>query len=110
MALQQKITNLDINDHVHEICSEILVEFSFIADSGYPEQFKDLFMEQLFVCGLNGFKEFLHPAHLSRILGWQKDNCFLYDGICNSHTTGLGIAIYGLLAEIALTTRNDSAF
>ncbi|XP_058447260.1 uncharacterized protein LOC131427777 isoform X2 [Malaya genurostris] len=95
------------------LCAQILQEAQLIASLRFPEMFRDLFMEQVFLCAFAGYKEFKHQAWINEIVGWQNTNgCFKYYKdfdesetnqlirLCSTHMSGLGAAILGLFARL----------
>lgn len=78
--------------------------------SSYLEfEFKDLFMEQMFLCSFVGFDDFMKNDWIAEVLKWQlKSGCFSSDMIsCSTHMNGLGIAalaFYGHELENMLVT------
>lgn len=98
-----------------QLCEQILRESQLIAELDYPEIFRDLFMEQVFLCAYVGFAEFRNQTWLGEIVGWQNGNgCFKYyqdvDRVgsnrltteCSTHMTGVGAAVLGLFAKLQL--------
>ncbi|EAT47144.1 AAEL001730-PA [Aedes aegypti] len=98
-----------------KLCEQILRESQLIADLAYPEIFRDLFMEQVFLCAYVGYAEFRNQSWLSEIVSWQNDaGCFKYrqdadrEGAnaltteCSTHMTGVGAAVLGLFARLQL--------
>jgi len=55
-------------------CSNIYKDALQISSNGFMNEQKDLFMEQLGLCGMLGFKSFFHPDWLHHILSWQRNN------------------------------------
>ncbi|ELU08331.1 hypothetical protein CAPTEDRAFT_227663 [Capitella teleta] len=55
-----------------EFCSNAYVESAQIATDGFPEQHKDLFMEQAALCGMSGYRDFFNREWLDSILAWQR--------------------------------------
>ena len=76
--------------------------------------FRDLFMEQVFLCAYIGFNEFVeNQIWMAKIGSWQnKKGCYKYfddeitvgkdsfEEICSSHMTGLGAAVLGLFSRV----------
>ncbi|XP_019545354.2 uncharacterized protein LOC109415860 [Aedes albopictus] len=98
-----------------KLCEQILRESQLIADLSYPEIFRDLFMEQVFLCAYVGYAEFRNQSWLGEIVSWQNDaGCFKYyqdEGRvgpnaltteCSTHMTGVGAAVMGLFARLQL--------
>lgn len=85
------------------ICSQIYQEANFIVTTtnAIPE-FKDLLMEQIFLCGFVGFSEFLNNEWIVQVISWQMESgCFSYNNLkCSSHMNGLGAATLALLGKV----------
>lgn len=64
-------------------------------------EFKDLAMEQIFLCSFAGFGEFMNNAWIAKLASWQmKSGCFSFDGLtCSVHMNGLGIASLAFLGR-----------
>ncbi|GLV32941.1 uncharacterized protein CBL_08997 [Carabus blaptoides fortunei] len=96
------------------LCSRIYQEFRTL-ESLDLEITRDLYLEQLVLCGLEGYAEFLHRHARTSILEWQNSvGCYgrtvellaarertkratvLMSHGCDSHMTGLGIAALAL--------------
>jgi hypothetical protein len=63
-----------------KLCSKVWVEANAIWESGTPPHFSDLFVEQIAICGMAGFPNFLRRDWLLQILQWQskrKSGCFV---------------------------------
>lgn len=73
-------------------------------------EFKDLAMEQIFLCAFSGFGEFMNNAWIAQMISWQlKSGCFSYDSErCSRHMNGLGIASLAFLGR-ALVLNLDEA-
>ncbi|XP_062552868.1 uncharacterized protein LOC134218006 [Armigeres subalbatus] len=98
-----------------KLCEQVLRESQLIADLDYPEIFRDLFMEQVFLCAYVGYDEFRNQSWLGEIVSWQNGaGCFKYyrdensvgekalNKHCSSHMTGVGAAVLGLFARLQL--------
>ncbi|XP_017756969.1 PREDICTED: UPF0764 protein C16orf89 homolog [Eufriesea mexicana] len=98
-------------------CSAILQDLIDIEVAGFPYQTRDLMMEQVLLCGMEGFLEFTDEHYARLILGWSHPSgCFSSFGSlsprnetrvsrraslqtdfgCDSHTTGLAAASFSL--------------
>ncbi|XP_076650006.1 UPF0764 protein C16orf89 homolog [Halictus rubicundus] len=106
-----------MSDLVASYCSSILQDLTDIEAAGFPYQTPDLMMEQVLLCGMEGFLEFT-GGHFERLLlGWaQPSGCFSSFGNkslenaprkvrrastptdfgCDSHATGLAAATLSL--------------
>lgn len=68
---------------LHDVfCANMLVEATQIAAGGFPEESRDLFMEQAALCGMLGYRDFFSSSWLDSILSWQdkNDGCYKWDG------------------------------
>lgn len=65
-------------DMLDQLCASVYLEASSIAEAGYPENRRDLFMEQAVLCGIMGYRWFFAPEWLEKILSWQdpETGCF----------------------------------
>uniref|UniRef100_A0A182SPB6 Uncharacterized protein n=1 Tax=Anopheles maculatus TaxID=74869 RepID=A0A182SPB6_9DIPT len=120
---RQRFANVDrsfVADGQRTLCEQILRESELIAGFDYPDLFRDLFMEQVFLCAFGNappMVEFTNPAWLAAIVSWQNgEGCFKYygdegDGVvgpnaltthCSTHMTGVGAALLGLFARLQL--------
>ncbi|CAG9773837.1 unnamed protein product [Ceutorhynchus assimilis] len=97
---------------VTEICTFIKYDATYYTGS-QDEKF-DLFLEQILLCGYEGFTDFIRNDWLFRILKSQRDSgCFkdklldknksrikrdavLFEDGCSDHTTTLGAGVLGL--------------
>ncbi|XP_058056527.1 uncharacterized protein LOC131207909 [Anopheles bellator] len=106
-------------DAQRRLCEAILRESELIAGFDFPELFRDLFMEQMFLCAYSqaALPEFADPAWLATTVGWQNgEGCFKFygddgDGVegpnaltthCSTHMTGVGAALMALFAKLQL--------
>ncbi|KAL8579471.1 hypothetical protein ACOMHN_026836 [Nucella lapillus] len=62
-------------------CANILSEAKSLAEGGFPEDKRDLFMEQAGLCGMYGYWEFFRYSWLDKILSWQnkEHGCYQND-------------------------------
>ncbi|GBP27771.1 UPF0764 protein C16orf89 homolog [Eumeta japonica] len=78
---------------IQEMCAWTLKEAQYIAEHGY--KLRDLMMEQIALCTLNGYTEFIQPTWLSKFMELQSDaGCFgvLGRAHCHEHVTGVAAA------------------
>ncbi|KFB45192.1 hypothetical protein ZHAS_00013154 [Anopheles sinensis] len=119
---RQRFANIDRSFVVaaeRKLCEQILREADLIAGFDFPDLFRDLFMEQVFLCAFvrPPLPEFTNPTWLAAIVSWQNgEGCFKYyadegDGVigpnaltthCSTHMTGVGAALLGLFARLQL--------
>ncbi|XP_055678366.1 UPF0764 protein C16orf89-like [Lutzomyia longipalpis] len=85
---------------IRKLCTKILTEVLTIAHQGFPENFRDLAMEQIFLCSFEDFPDFLKPRWIAEISSWQDESgCFtLCESSrkccsCSDHMTGVGAAL-----------------
>ncbi|KAF2904625.1 hypothetical protein ILUMI_01563 [Ignelater luminosus] len=117
-ALQCKWDKGWIDQKVKTYCSYIYWEALFNSKCEFLKEFDDLFLEQVFLCGYEGFMEFMTRRWMEHVLSIQtNDGCFgifLKRGFrkielrrkkreanlmkfgCLDHTTGLGAAVLSL--------------
>ncbi|XP_013782100.1 UPF0764 protein C16orf89 homolog isoform X2 [Limulus polyphemus] len=55
-------------------CANILRDIELIESDGFPLMWRDLFFEQVAICGLVGYKDFYRPEWVDLILSWQHPN------------------------------------
>ncbi|XP_043494564.1 uncharacterized protein LOC122519275 isoform X1 [Polistes fuscatus] len=97
-------------------CSHILRDMIDIETIGFPYNTRDLLMEQVVLCGSEGYLEFMDKHYENLILSWSHPSgCYSAFGYgeltpesnmntdfgCDSHATGLGAA------SLALFIRKD---
>lgn len=99
---------------ITNLCSEILIETNFISKLKFPHLLRDLFIEQVLFCSLNGFSEFIREDWLAEIISWQDNSgCFKYsstnlttkmtgDYSCTDHMTGIGVALFAVFGKIIM--------
>lgn len=87
--------NCDFNNDVFvTICSSIHEENLFIWSSLPAHIFLlDLFMEQLVLCGLVGFQEFINHRYYQFINDFVRTLECQNNSICNEHTLGVAVAV-----------------
>lgn len=85
-------------DEIGKICSDIYGEFRFLWTS-LPENLylMDLFMEQLLLCGLMGFSEFVEENYLRFTTDWINSLECTGNPLCNDHTFGVALAVECLI-------------
>ncbi|OON14044.1 hypothetical protein X801_10168 [Opisthorchis viverrini] len=68
---------ITLNDRLERLCSRVAKEIKYIESMNYPSELRDLFMEQVGICGYAGFLSVCQPKYLEQILSWQASNgCF----------------------------------
>jgi Domain of unknown function (DUF4735) len=101
----------DFPSFSRKICGKVFQETSFLMNNieEVPE-IRDLLMEQVFLCSLVGFGEFLNNNWITKILQWQMDSgCFSYDNVtCSNHMNGLGAANLALFGKKLLKNEKYS--
>ncbi|XP_078675575.1 UPF0764 protein C16orf89 homolog [Branchiostoma floridae x Branchiostoma belcheri] len=64
----------------HRFCSSMLGEVEAVVRRGLKPSEQDIFMEQIFTCGIMGYYEFMRKPWLDMILTWQDaSGCFRKD-------------------------------
>ncbi|XP_034242918.1 UPF0764 protein C16orf89 homolog [Thrips palmi] len=62
---------------IAHLCRRILLEATAIANAQFPPLLRDLFAEQVALCGLRNFAEFARRSWLDEVLSWQRPaGCF----------------------------------
>ena len=69
------------------LCTKTYAELQFLAASGFPARFRDLSSEQVMLCGLAGYSNFMRADWLRAIMSWQSQGavgCYpnLLGGYC----------------------------
>lgn len=66
-----------IESLIQNLCSKILSEANEFEKHDYPFILRDLFFEQIALCGLEGFSEFAKPSWRDKVISWQTETgCF----------------------------------
>nr|XP_006124632.2 UPF0764 protein C16orf89 homolog [Pelodiscus sinensis] len=106
-------------------CASMMKINLMIESNGFQFPSRDLFMENIMLCGMAGFSDFYKPSWLETILTWQKpeEGCFgksseifehpprvknqerllrrvkrrekVFADGCSSHTTGVAVGVLG---------------
>ncbi|XP_018561138.1 UPF0764 protein C16orf89 homolog [Anoplophora glabripennis] len=98
----------DMSEFSRIYCSYIYKEAKTSERLNFPHY--DIFLEQVVLCGMEGYAEFLNHKWLKRIIEWQNPHgcyesvkqsvtrrtSFQVDYGCSDHTTGLGAAALAL--------------
>uniref|UniRef100_A0A8B9BD69 Chromosome 16 open reading frame 89 n=1 Tax=Anser brachyrhynchus TaxID=132585 RepID=A0A8B9BD69_9AVES len=68
-----------------------------IESNGFESSSRDLFMENILLCGMSGFSDFYKLRWLEKILSWQKpkEGCFGEPNGCSSHYTAVAVGSLG---------------
>ncbi|KAK9703243.1 protein of unknown function (DUF4735) [Popillia japonica] len=109
---------LFVEQKIHVYCSYIYWEASKNKEFGFIPTLDDLLMEQVTLCGYEGYAEFLKDDFTSHILALQSENgCFkvypynsrsrretnILEHGCADHTTGLGVSALSIILRYQLT-------
>ncbi|XP_068914797.1 UPF0764 protein C16orf89 homolog [Tenebrio molitor] len=103
-------------DSTARLCSLMLREIRTNERLGFPA--RDIALEQMVLCGIEGFSEFLGEKWRNEVVSWQTEfGCYGRGGGsvdkrstnviaygCSDHTTGLGAAALALHLRFALQT------
>ncbi|KAM7532685.1 hypothetical protein Aperf_G00000130328 [Anoplocephala perfoliata] len=67
-----------VESQLRRFCSRIDAEARTLAENDFPKEMRDLFMEQVGVCGIAGFTQIARPEWIDQILKWQSptSGCF----------------------------------
>ncbi|KAJ8923299.1 hypothetical protein NQ315_001857 [Exocentrus adspersus] len=98
----------DSSKLINVYCSYIYKEAKTSEKLGFPHH--DIFLEQVVLCGMEGYAEFFNTKWINSIMHWQdphgcyesighnlsKRTSFAVDFGCSDHTTGLGAAALAL--------------
>ncbi|KAF5277225.1 hypothetical protein FQR65_LT03931 [Abscondita terminalis] len=115
-----------IQKRIENFCSRIYRESTKIQNCGYIPALDDLFMEEVVLCGFEGFAEFLSREWMEHILRvkssygcygtftsasvFEKREANLIKHNCIDHTTGLGAAALSLFLRFLIETGNGGRF
>ncbi|CAL8122478.1 unnamed protein product [Orchesella dallaii] len=67
------------NPFLEKLCGKVWQEANSIAEANFPPRYRDLFIEQIGMCALAGYTDFLQRDWLRRIISWQSvstSGCF----------------------------------
>ncbi|XP_015215924.2 UPF0764 protein C16orf89 homolog isoform X1 [Lepisosteus oculatus] len=75
---RQARANLTIRDYEKIFCSNMMKSNVEFEKDGYPSQTRDIFIENIMLCGLAGFSDFYKSSWLQHIFFWQdpEEGCF----------------------------------
>ncbi|XP_033887513.3 UPF0764 protein C16orf89 homolog isoform X1 [Acipenser ruthenus] len=75
--------NLTDRDYKTIFCSNMMKRNVEFEKNGFPIQTRDIFMENIMLCGMAGFSDFYKPSWLRHILTWQDSDvgCFGKDAL-----------------------------
>ncbi|XP_022917139.2 UPF0764 protein C16orf89 homolog isoform X1 [Onthophagus taurus] len=112
------INETGLKEKIKNFCSVILWEMKKIAEFGFHDVFDDLVLEQVTLCGYEGFSEFFSSKIIDHILNIQDDlGCFgiekdfvgrikresnFFNDGCTDHATGLGLSALSLILRFIL--------
>ncbi|XP_074649172.1 UPF0764 protein C16orf89 homolog [Tubulanus polymorphus] len=68
----EKFHQGSLSELYSRFCSNMFEEATEIAENDFTDLQQDLFMEQIALCGIVGFKDFAKTEWLKRILSWQR--------------------------------------
>ncbi|KAF5287517.1 hypothetical protein FQA39_LY04145 [Lamprigera yunnana] len=117
-AFNCKWDKMHASERIKKYCSSILCETRMNEKCGYVEALDDLLLEQIALCGYEGFEEFMSSNWIEHTLEIQsKYGCFGAEKIkghgrpkrnansikynCVDHTTGLGATVLSVGRQIA---------
>ncbi|XP_044584294.1 UPF0764 protein C16orf89 homolog isoform X1 [Cotesia glomerata] len=105
----------NLTDLTENYCRDIFNDLIELEFNGFPSMSQDLIMEQIFLCGMEGFLEFANEHYGNLIIRWQNSHgCFSsfnshtvrsrskretnpLDYGCDSHATGVAAAALSVL-------------
>ncbi|XP_074094457.1 UPF0764 protein C16orf89 homolog [Cotesia typhae] len=105
----------NLTDLTENYCRDIFNDLIELEFNGFPSISRDLIMEQISLCGMEGFLEFVNEHYGNLIIRWQNSHgCFsalnshtvrsrskratsLLDYGCDSHATGVAAAALSVL-------------
>lgn len=78
-----------------------------IEDEDFPLHRRDLFMENIMLCGMIGYSDFIKTQWLEAILSWQNPTgCYLRIDNCTSHLTGIAAGALGVFLRFYGISQN----
>ncbi|KAF4525514.1 hypothetical protein B566_EDAN014900 [Ephemera danica] len=73
-------TEQSLDEMISNACADIHAETRAIAARDYPENLRDLLLEQVTLCGAEGYLEFAEKSLVRSMLQWQRaDGCYGVD-------------------------------
>ncbi|XP_040064943.1 UPF0764 protein C16orf89 homolog isoform X2 [Ixodes scapularis] len=64
---------------LESLCRRVVQEAETVAEAGFPARLRDLFLEQVAVCGSLGYPGFDRDSWIGNALSWQRsDGCFTF--------------------------------
>ncbi|XP_046844708.1 UPF0764 protein C16orf89 homolog [Xenia sp. Carnegie-2017] len=73
----KQLSGYDVHGLIQNRCGRVMSEMLRLERLGIPVGSRDLYIEQVMVCGMHGFAEFLTFKRLYNVLSWQrKVGCF----------------------------------
>lgn len=71
---------VDISALIYKLCIQIYKETKSLEAWDHPAGTKTLFMQQILLCGSQGYGEFIKPRWMNKILSWQEPKgCYADD-------------------------------
>ncbi|KAG4068274.1 hypothetical protein HA402_007794 [Bradysia odoriphaga] len=105
----EKISKVgDPNDIMASFCAKMFVEAQTIDMTGFNIMRRDLFCEQVLVCSMSGFRQFLHPSWLRTILSWQSKGSLGCFEVPKHHASKTFEEIYGIKKDGKRVKRYDN--
>lgn len=111
----KELKSVSSDELILKYCSSILQNLIRLEALGFPYSTSDLAIEEVLLCGSQGYLEFLHNHWMNTILSWQKPNGCFNSSLkrhkhksrkrrnsnkigfgCEDHTTGLGVGSIAL--------------
>ncbi|XP_051169011.1 UPF0764 protein C16orf89 homolog isoform X2 [Leptopilina boulardi] len=119
----EELKKISSDKLIPKFCSSILQNLIDIERVGFPAPLPDLVMEEVLLCGAQGYLEFINDHWLNIILNWQEPSgCFsaspkthksrtrrssnVIDFGCENHTTGLGVGTIALFIRHYIENAN----
>ncbi|XP_069760983.1 UPF0764 protein C16orf89 homolog [Narcine bancroftii] len=77
-------------------CTNMMHRNLEIEEEGFPIYLRDLFLENILLCGMIGYSDFYKARWLKAILPWQHSSgCYERHGNCSSHMTSIAAGALG---------------
>ncbi|XP_025425281.1 UPF0764 protein C16orf89 homolog [Sipha flava] len=100
MKCVDPVIEIKVDEIIRNKCGLIYNEaMSIVNDAIALEKYKDLFIEQIAICGMQNMVEFIKPEWLSIVASVTHLDCYQHknnDLNCDSHLTGVSLASLGV--------------
>ncbi|XP_032896144.1 UPF0764 protein C16orf89 homolog [Amblyraja radiata] len=97
-GFQHPVTDAQMS-YTDVLCMKMMEVNMEIDKNGFPSDQRNIFLENISLCGMMGYSDFYKPRWYTTILSWQQTSgCFDVNGKCSKHQTVFGgAALVGFL-------------